>query len=464
MTPDPESARIELKRSQLRRLLFTALVVVLVAAAGGAAAYVSTRDTEPEVSAAGEDGPGVAEEAVDVDEPSETPPPIPPLFTDPESFLGQDLHVVVTADEIVHPNSFRAIPTPDSDPEPSLLVVYSGLPVVEKGMALEIEGTITGFTSAEVDEQLGSELPEEVYAGSSDEFALVARTVTVVGKPEKPVEVAQKDDPAAPASDPVITPASGDAAAPVTSAPTPPPPAAPPSTGGSSSGGSSSGGSSSSGSGGGSSSQENSGSSNEGNSAIAYTGDETRGQYSDAVEFEATVTRAKSPVRGAKVVFELRGDEGTRQLSSSTNRDGVASVTTELTEAPGTYKVVAIYRPKDGRKATDKTSFVVEKEDTLLDLTAQDSKDTDEGSQEEGGESNGNGKTTLIATLSESDEGEVLEGQTINFFADGEFLGSAVTDASGIATFEVPPRDDRAESFEARFDGDDYFLTSEDAA
>ena len=68
---------------------------------------------------------------------------------------------------------------------------------------------------------------------------------------------------------------------------------------------------------------------------------------------------------------------------------------------------------------------------------------------------------TLVAHLSESDSGQAVVGKTIEFFADGESLGTATTDFSGAASIDLPPQlQGGHHEFEARFDGDDFYLQS----
>jgi hypothetical protein len=59
------------------------------------------------------------------------------------------------------------------------------------------------------------------------------------------------------------------------------------------------------------------------------------------------------------------------------------------------------------------------------------------------------------------DDGGLIEGRTIEFFADGEFIGSASTDSGGVATVTVPAghRGKRV-AYEALFRGDDFYRES----
>jgi serine protease AprX len=67
--------------------------------------------------------------------------------------------------------------------------------------------------------------------------------------------------------------------------------------------------------------------------------------------------------------------------------------------------------------------------------------------------------SALIATLTEADEaGAAIQGRAIVFFADGDEIGTAVTDADGRALLSLPPRYRSGRSaFEAVFAGDDIY-------
>lgn len=71
---------------------------------------------------------------------------------------------------------------------------------------------------------------------------------------------------------------------------------------------------------------------------------------------------------------------------------------------------------------------------------------------------------TLRARLTELDAPQnPIMGRTIDFYSDGELIGSAVTDADGVASVAVPPRHRGANrTYEAVFAGDDFYLGSID--
>ncbi len=73
----------------------------------------------------------------------------------------------------------------------------------------------------------------------------------------------------------------------------------------------------------------------------------------------------------------------------------------------------------------------------------------------------GNGSAkTLVATLTDETGAPVAE-RAIDFFADGSAIGSAVTDASGVASLGVPPKNRRSKTtYSASFAGDESYSGS----
>jgi Tol biopolymer transport system component len=174
------------------------------------------------------------------------------------------------------------------------------------------------------------------------------------------------------------------------------------------------------------------------------------GQHSDETFFEARLTDADGdPVSGAELIFELAGEESERSFTATTDENGVASVTPILDEKPGPHQLTVRYAGDDARGGSaDATTFVVDKEDTDLELTVA---------------GNGNNRT-LKARLSDRDTpSHGVADRTIDFYADGELIGSGTTDEDGIATLKPPPRYRGGKhDFEARFEGDDHYLRATD--
>jgi subtilisin family serine protease len=172
------------------------------------------------------------------------------------------------------------------------------------------------------------------------------------------------------------------------------------------------------------------------------------GQFSDQTIFEARLTDSEgTPIQGADLTFELTGAESSRTFEATTDENGVARVTPTLEEKPGPYQLTVRYPGDDTRAASaDTTGFLVDKEDSDTELTVS-----------------GRGKNrTLTARLFDRDTTtDGIEDRTIDFYADGELIGSATTGGNGVATLEVPPRFRGGKhDFEARFTGDDYYRPS----
>ncbi|MGH3118028.1 MAG: S8 family serine peptidase, partial [Gaiellales bacterium] len=171
-------------------------------------------------------------------------------------------------------------------------------------------------------------------------------------------------------------------------------------------------------------------------------------QYSDDSLFEARLTDSSDePIANAELTFELAGSDSARTFVAATNDEGIASATRTLEEVPGPYQLTVRYAGDDAHTgAADTTSFVVEREDTDLELTVS-----------------GQGKNRVLrARLSDRDtQSDGVEARTIEFHADGSFIGSVITDENGIALLQPPPKFRGGKlNFEARFEGDAYYIGS----
>jgi hypothetical protein len=75
----------------------------------------------------------------------------------------------------------------------------------------------------------------------------------------------------------------------------------------------------------------------------------------------------------------------------------------------------------------------------------------------------GGSKKTVTATLVTVDGGQPVEDRTIAFFADGERIGEATTDATGTASITAPPQTRSSKTIHcATFNGDDTYSGSGD--
>ena len=174
------------------------------------------------------------------------------------------------------------------------------------------------------------------------------------------------------------------------------------------------------------------------------------GQYTDEVDFTATLTAGDAPIADAPVTFELWNDTARESWTGVTDDQGVATVPARLLVEPGAYMLTARYQGESDvyEPSADVQSFVVDEEDTALTLTL-----TGKGS-----------KSTLTATLADADDPAAgIADASIALFADGEPIGTVVTDGDGTAVTEVPKRyRGRKVVFEAVYDGstDPYWRSS----
>jgi serine protease len=183
--------------------------------------------------------------------------------------------------------------------------------------------------------------------------------------------------------------------------------------------------------------------------AVAFTQAAASGQFSDAAALEATLTDAGGhPLGGEPVTFQLANDGAFREVSATTDANGLARAALPLDVPPGAYDLAVGYAGKAGTWQTSSASraFTVTREDSRTTLVTA-----------------GNGaKRTLTATVADADDAaRRLAGVTVTFWADGKQLGSAVTDANGTASVS-PPSGARGSgtAYQARFAGDTYYLGS----
>ncbi|HEV2756499.1 MAG TPA: S8 family serine peptidase [Actinomycetota bacterium] len=172
-------------------------------------------------------------------------------------------------------------------------------------------------------------------------------------------------------------------------------------------------------------------------------------QYSDEARLEALLTNSvtNEPIAGTDIVFEVAGAAGiTHELVARTNDEGVAGVTFAVTEKPGTYNATARFLGEEELllPSADIRTFAAEREATTLTLVVDKAKSS--------------GKTAT-ATLTDTDAtGGPLAGQVVEFFAGGESVGTATTDASGIATIDVRNNDAPGHrTITAVFAGTDFY-------
>lgn len=172
------------------------------------------------------------------------------------------------------------------------------------------------------------------------------------------------------------------------------------------------------------------------------------GQYSDATLFQAKLSDEAGAVEGVEVKFELAGSGAARTFTATTDANGLAQVMPVIEEQPGGYTVTASFAGDSERGASSSApaTFEVLREDTAMDLVV-----TGQGSRK-----------SLQATLSDQDSGAAVSQANVDFFADGELIGSGTTNDAGVATLSIPARyRGGRHDFEARFAGDVFYLPAQ---
>lgn len=154
---------------------------------------------------------------------------------------------------------------------------------------------------------------------------------------------------------------------------------------------------------------------------LALSGD-TSGQTTDKAHLAATLTGPNGPLAGRTVHFTFDGaDAG----SATTDANGVASVMVALSgPARQTTQSASFDGDADYSAANANGTFDVTREDTALALTIG---------------SKSRGDRTATATLTQPDDPSATwDAKTITFALNGTVVGTATTDASGVATFTLP--------------------------
>jgi hypothetical protein len=149
---------------------------------------------------------------------------------------------------------------------------------------------------------------------------------------------------------------------------------------------------------------------------LELTGD-TTGQIGDEATLAAHLASGGEGVPGKTIVFTLDGQEvGTDE----TDGNGDASVT--VTPAPPARQAEqsASFAGDDAYTASSASgAFEVARDDSAMSVVTD----------------NHGSRTTVTATLTDTDDGAGIAGRTIHFFLNDTELGTAVTDSSGAAVF-----------------------------
>jgi hypothetical protein len=172
-------------------------------------------------------------------------------------------------------------------------------------------------------------------------------------------------------------------------------------------------------------------------------------QYSDPALFEARLTDADGdPIEGVDVTFEMIGTEGPTDWTDTTDSDGVASVEAVMEDKPGSYSLIVRFAGNDDyTPSANSNSFVVAQEDTTTVLWVGDKRGP---------------SRMLRARLTDRDSNAGISGRTLDFYESrsSDLIATAITGGDGWAQAEVGGKHKNARSYEARFEGDDYYLPS----
>ena len=171
------------------------------------------------------------------------------------------------------------------------------------------------------------------------------------------------------------------------------------------------------------------------------------GYHTDQATVEVSLLdTAGTPLVNAPLTLELSDATGALiSQQAATDSAGLARFTLDLTQPPGEYGLVVDFAGSDGylpAEATD--SFLIRKELTAMTVTVT-----------------GNGKNRVITAVLTEDDSPAVAEKLVQFYADGNLIGEATTDATGTARLPAPP-DYRggAHLYEARFEGDTLFEES----
>jgi len=187
---------------------------------------------------------------------------------------------------------------------------------------------------------------------------------------------------------------------------------------------------------------------------VSFTdGSAESGQYSDKARIEARLveTGTGAPLAGETLAFTLTGEAEEVSWEATTDDEGVAAQAIDLVGTPGSYVLTVAFAGREGvyLASGEVDGFVIERDDSdvVVDVTGKGV------------------RRTVSARLTDADAGSGLEGRTILFYADGHEIGSAVTDADGVATLNPIPDDYRGAKFEFEgvFEGDELYGESRGA-
>ncbi|GAA4731933.1 hypothetical protein GCM10023328_08950 [Modestobacter marinus] len=102
------------------------------------------------------------------------------FYEQSDQFVGEEVTVSATVEEIYDPNSFAIGGIEETDAEPLLVVGSDIAGVLEDGQVLLVTGTVqSGFDEAAVEEEQGFDLPDGEYTDFAGQDYIVAESVDI---------------------------------------------------------------------------------------------------------------------------------------------------------------------------------------------------------------------------------------------------------------------------------------------
>ncbi|MCZ2822859.1 MULTISPECIES: hypothetical protein [unclassified Modestobacter] len=100
------------------------------------------------------------------------------FYAGSSDYVGQEVTVSATVDEVFGPNSFSIAGTEDTSVEPLLVVGADSANALEGGEVVQVTGTVqSGFTETGVEDELGIDLTDDAFADFEDQQYIVADSV-----------------------------------------------------------------------------------------------------------------------------------------------------------------------------------------------------------------------------------------------------------------------------------------------
>jgi hypothetical protein len=169
----------------------------------------------------------------------------------------------------------------------------------------------------------------------------------------------------------------------------------------------------------------------------------TSGQFSDEANLAARLVDATGdPIEHATLSFDLRGADGDATYSGETGNDGVATVAVPLFRTPGSYMLTVHFAGDDDHtESADLGQFVIEKEDTSMNLARTGAK--------------------LRAAVADADSSKGIAGLDVIFMTRSQVIGEGATNRRGVVTARIPKRFRHGRRpFTAIFEGTDTYEPS----